>query len=131
MEAEIKKYNQKQLPEDQKICNLLMEVINNNLPGSTSKIWHGSPVWFLDGNPTVGYNKQKAGLKLVFWSGADFKDKKLKPGSGKFKDASIVYNALGEVDIADLKAWLKKATEIQWDYKNIIKHKGVLLKFKS
>lgn len=48
MEKEIEKYNYEQSPEDQKICNLLMNEINKSLPSATSKIWHGSPVWFLD-----------------------------------------------------------------------------------
>ena len=52
-----------------------------------SKIWHRHPVWFLDGNPTVGYSKLKAGIRLMFWSGASFDEDKLQPGTGKFKDA--------------------------------------------
>lgn len=27
-----------------------------------------------------------------------------------------------------MKTWLKKATSIQWDYKNIVKRKGKLVK---
>jgi hypothetical protein len=52
-------------------------------------------VWFLDGNPTVGYSRQKAGIRLMFWSGADFEEENLKPGTGKFKDASIIYTSAG------------------------------------
>ncbi len=127
---EIQEYNDIQSSEDQKICNLLMEIIDSNLDGSTSKLWHGSPVWFLDGNPVVGYSKQKAGVRLMFWSGADFSEEKLRPGTGKFKDASILYNATSEIDGNDLKDWLKKAKDIQWDYKNIVKHKGQLFRIK-
>jgi hypothetical protein len=39
--------------EDQKICKLLSDEINKNLTGSTSKLRHGHPVWFLDENPIV------------------------------------------------------------------------------
>ncbi len=66
----------------------------------------------------------------MFWSGADFSEQKLRPGNGKFKDASILYNTTSEIDDNDLKDWLKKAKEIQWDYKNIVKHKGQLFKIK-
>lgn len=124
----IQQYNSSQLPDDQKICGLLMKTIDSNLNGSTSKLWHGAPVWFLDGNPVVGYSKQKGGVRLMFWSGADFGEENLTPGTGKFKDASIFYNSSSEIDDKELKVWLKKAKEIQWDYKNIVKRKGKLLK---
>ena len=51
MNTEIEKYNAKHTDEDQKICTLLMDQINSRLTKSESKIWHGSPVWFIDSNP--------------------------------------------------------------------------------
>ena len=35
-------------------------------------------------------------------------------------------NDLSEIKTKDLKRWLKKSKEIQWDYKNIVKKKGKL-----
>lgn len=61
MNQDIKTYNDQQTPEDKKICNLLAEIIDRELPEAENKIWHAHPVWFLDGNPIVGYNKQKPG----------------------------------------------------------------------
>lgn len=52
----------------------------------------------------------------------------LEPGTGKFKDASIHIKNVSEIDVKDLRRWLKKAQEIQWDYKNIYKRKGKLIK---
>jgi hypothetical protein len=83
-------------------------------------------VWFLDGNPIVGYSKQKAGIRLMFWSGADFGEDALNVVGKKFKDASVFYNAVSEIKKTDLKRWLTSAQEIQWDYKNIVKRKGKL-----
>ncbi len=130
MNEAIKSYNDKQTPDDQEICNLLAHTIDKELKESESKVWHGHPVWFLDGNPIVGYSKQKAGLRLMFWSGADFEEKGLVPGTGKFKDASIFYTSVLEIITKDLKRWLKKSQEIQWDYKNIVKRKGKLERLK-
>jgi len=62
----------------------------------------------------------------MFWSGADFDEPNLQEGSGKFKDASILYTSTDEINEADLKRWLEKSETIQWDYKNIVKHKGKL-----
>ena len=93
-----------------------------------SKVWHAHPVWFLDGNPIVGYSKQKPGIRLMFWSGADFKESALNVVGKKFKDASIFYNDVAEISRKDLHRWLGKAKEIQWDYKNIVKRKGLLKK---
>lgn len=130
MNKEIKAYNNKQTPEEKRICNLIAAEIDSSLPEAESKIWHAHPVWFLDGNPIVGYSKQKAGIRLMFWSGESFEEEKLKRGTGKFKDASIFYNSVEEIKFKDLKRWLKKSKDIQWDYKNIVKRKGRLDRLK-
>lgn len=130
MNQDIQTYNNNQSENDKKICDFLSEIINENLSDSESKIWHRHPVWFLDGNPTVGYSKQKAGIRLMFWSGADFEEEKLNVKGAKFKDASIFYNTVNEINTEDLIRWLEKSKEIQWDYKNIVKRKGVLEKLK-
>jgi Domain of unknown function (DU1801) len=109
---------------------LLATEIDNGLPKAESKIWHRHPVWFLDGDPIVGYSKVKSGMRLMFWSGMGFEEA-LQPGTGKFKDASITYSSVDEVNTKDLKRWLKKSKEIQWDYKNIVKRKGKLEAIKS
>ncbi len=130
MNKDIQAYNNKQSPGDKKICNLLAEEINKNLPEAENKIWHAHPVWFLDGNPIVGYSKLKSGIRLMFWSGASFDEKEFQPGTGKFRDASVTYTSDKEIKTKDLKRWLKKSKDIQWDYKNVIKRKGVLERLK-
>ena len=130
MNKEIKAYNTKQSFEEKKICNILASEIDSGLPEAESKIWHAHPVWFLDSNPIVGYSKQNAGIRLMFWSGESFEEEILKPGTGKFKDASIFYSTVEQINTKNLKRWLKKSTSIQWDYKNVVKRKGKLVKLK-
>ncbi len=130
MNPDIQTYNDKQTFADKEICDLLLRVINDELKQAENKIWHSHPVWFLDGNPIVGYSKQKKGIRLMFWSGADFEEEGLNILGEKFKDASIFYNNVSEINTMDLKRWLEKATEIQWDYKNIVKRKGKLKRIK-
>ncbi|MEL6681749.1 MAG: DUF1801 domain-containing protein [Pseudomonadota bacterium] len=115
-----------QSAEDQAICDVLRKEIDEALPDAESKIWHGHPVWFLSGNPIVRYGKLKGCIRLMFWSGTDFDEETLKPGTGKFKDASARYTHVDQVDVADLRRWLEKGRRIQWDYKNIYKRKGRL-----
>jgi len=110
--------------------NFLAKEIDKALPGAESKIWHAHPVWFLDGNPTVGYSCQKPGIRLMFWSGADFAEVGLNVVGKKFKDASVFYNEAAEVKKKDLRRWLAKAQKIQWDYKNLIRRKGRLERLK-
>jgi len=126
----ISAYNQSQTAADQAICDLLATTISAELTEAESKIWHGHPVWFLNGNPTVGYSKQKAGMRLMFWSGASFEEPQLKVIGKKFKDASIFYQSAEQINTADLTRWLKKSRDIQWDYKNIVKRKGHLDRLK-
>lgn len=129
MNKEIRSYNDKQQPGDTAICDKLYGIINENLRDAENKIWHAHPVWFLDGNPIVGYSKLKDGVRLLFWSGESFEEESLKK-VGSFKSADVRYTSVEEIDAADLKRWLQKGTEIQWDYKNIVKRKGILERLK-
>lgn len=130
MNETIKTYNDLQSQDDKAIGDLLAQTIDNELTEAESKIWHAHPVWFLDGNPIVGYSKQKAGWRLMFWSGADFEEPALNIKGNKFKDASIFFTAVEQINTIDLTRWLKKARDIQWDYKNIVKRKGQLIRLK-
>ncbi|HMY83561.1 MAG: DUF1801 domain-containing protein [Saprospiraceae bacterium] len=127
---EISEYIAQRSSGEKAICELLATTIDKCLRQSQSKIWHGHPVWFLDGNPIVGFSSQKAGIRLMFWSGADFEEDGLNILGKKFKDASIFYNDVADVSIKDLERWLTKAEAIQWDYKNLVKRKGRLEKLR-
>ncbi|MEO5857721.1 MAG: DUF1801 domain-containing protein [Pyrinomonadaceae bacterium] len=131
MKQAVQSYNDAHfLASDRAICKLLAAAIDSGLPQAEDKVWHAHPVWFLDGNPIVGYSKQKAGIRLMFWSGASFEEDGLNVPPKKFMDASIFYNDASEIDTKALKRWLRKSKDIQWDYKNIMKRKGRLERLK-
>lgn len=129
MNLDVATYNNIQAPADKDICDLLAQDINKNLPEAENKIWHAHPVWFLDGNPVAGYSKLKGGVRLLFWSGQTFDEPGLK-SEGSFKAAEARFTAVEQVDLLSLQRWLGKARDIQWDYKNIVKHKGKLDRLK-
>lgn len=126
MSDEISAYNESQAAGEKLICDRLRDLIDSGLPEAESKIWHAHPVWFLDNNPTVGYSKLKAGIRLMFWSGADFDEPGLEPGTGKFKDASAIYTSVDQVDARDLERWLEQSRTIQWDYENLMKNRNLV-----
>ena len=125
MNKDVQAYNNAESASDKAICNLLANEIDSNLPAAENKIWHAHPVWFLDGNPIVGYSKLKNCIRLLFWSGQSFDEAGLQP-EGKFKAAEARYTSVDQINKEDLKRWLEKSKEIQWDYKNIVKRSGVL-----
>lgn len=129
MHPDTKKYNQAQLPSDRAICELLAKQIDEKLPEAENKIWHAHPVWFLDGNPIVGYSKLKSCIRLLFWSGQSFEEKGLKK-EGTFKAAEARYTALEQVDLEKLGRWFDEAREVQWDYRNLVRRKGRLERLK-
>jgi uncharacterized protein YdhG (YjbR/CyaY superfamily) len=86
MNKDVIAFNARQTPEDQLICDLLATEINKHLPEAENKIWHAIPVWFLDGNPIVGYSKLEDCVRLLFWSGQSFEEEGLA-NEGKFKAA--------------------------------------------
>ena len=125
MNKDVQAYNNSESVNDKAICNLLANEIDSNLPEAANKIWHAHPVWFLDGNPIVGYSKLKDCIRLLFWSGQSFDEAGLQP-EGSFKAAEVRYTSVEQINKEDLKRWLEKSKNIQWDYKNIVKRKGVL-----
>jgi hypothetical protein len=129
MNKDVRIYNNSQATEDKKICNLLAKEIDSSLPEAENKIWHAHPVWFLDGNPIVGYHKLKDCIRLLFWSGQSFDEEGLQK-EGSFKAAEARYTSAKDINTKDLKRWLKKSKAIQWDYKNLIKRKGALERLK-
>jgi hypothetical protein len=122
---EIAAYHAALSPEDQAMCATLRCEIDAALPDAESKIWHAHPVWFLDGNPVVGYSRLKDCVRLLFWSGQSFDEPGLAH-EGKFKAAEARYTQADRIDTGSLRKWLRKAQDIQWDYKNLIKRKGLL-----
>jgi len=129
MHPDIEAFNARQAPEDRAVCQLLAQEIDRHLPEAENKIWHAHPVWFLDGNPIVGYNKLKHCVRLLFWSGQSFEEDGLKQ-EGKFKAAEVRYTDVAQVDTDKLARWLAEARDIQWDYKNIVRRKGRLERLK-
>lgn len=125
MHPDTAQYNESLEAEDQQICNVLARAIDKHLPEAENKIWHAHPVWFIEGNPVVGYSKLKSCVRLLFWSGQSFEEEGLA-NEGSFKAAEVRYTAADQINKKDLQRWLTKAREIQWDYKNIVRRKGRL-----
>ncbi|HKR05481.1 MAG TPA: DUF1801 domain-containing protein [Bacteroidia bacterium] len=106
MNKDIQAYNDLQSPEDREICNILSKEISRYLP-----------------------SKLKNCVRLLFWSGQSF-DEQVLQKEGTFKAAEARYTSAKQINKTDLKRWLKKSIKIQWDYKNIVKRKGVLERLK-
>ena len=129
MHADTRSYNERQAPPDRAICERLAILIDQGLPEAENRIWHAHPVWFLDGNPIVGYSKLKDCVRLLFWSGQSFEEEGLDP-EGKFKAAEARYQSVDGIDEEALAMWLAKAREIQWDYRSLVRRRGELLRLK-
>lgn len=126
--TDISSYNNAQVKKVTEVCKFLEIHIQKFLKGGESKLWHGSPVWFLDGNPIVAYSVKKGNkVSLMFFSGQSFDEKELIP-VGKFKAAEVLFEDASDIQVTKLKKWIKKSMNMQWDYKNIVKRKGVLVK---
>ena len=118
-------YHDAQAASDRAICAALRAAITAALPEAEAKIWHAHPVWFLNGNPIVGYSKLKPCVRLLFWSGQSFAAPGLVP-EGSFKAAEAQFRSVAEIDAAALDRWLTEARTVQWDYRNIVRNKGRL-----
>src|SRR5262245_13230373 len=93
---QIAAYAHVQPPSLRPKCDLLRELIDTALPGATSRVWHGSPVWFLGENPVVGYNATAKGVNLLFWNGQAFDEAGLQP-VGKYRAAQAKFGDGAEI----------------------------------
>ena len=123
-------YNLQQESGFSMICEQLSTIIQSKLSGAESKLWHAHPVWLMEGNPIVGNSKQKRGIRLMFWSGQDFDEPNLNVQGKNVRMLQFFYTDVSQIDAVALERWLQKAQMIQWDYKNLVKRKGVLVRLK-
>jgi hypothetical protein len=117
---QIAAYSQTQAPAFRMICDLLRELIDTALPKATSKIWHGSPVWFIDDNPVVGYSATAKTVNLLFWNGQAFDEARLMP-VGKYRAAQALFADVVEIDPKVIRRWLRKAKSDIFDSKAFFK----------
>lgn len=96
------------------IASLLHAELNRALPGATSKVWHGSPVWFDGLNPLAGYSAQKSAVQLLFWNGQALGEPALAP-IGKYRAAEARFTRVEDVDVRALRRWLEKARTMVFD----------------
>lgn len=122
--ADVLAYNQELQPDSKQVCDFLLGEVSAALPDAESKVWHGHPVWFLNGNPIVGYSQNKCGIQLLFWSGKSFPESGLNP-IGKHQAAGVTVTSDAELDQSQLAKWLQDAREIQWDYANVVKKRSL------
>lgn len=119
---DIKDYNKALGKAQREIAEQLCQTFEKYPTKAEAKVWHGHPVWFIDGNPIAGYSLKKSGIEVLFWSGQSFITPGLKP-VGKFKAAGVAVPSLEELDSKALAKWLKESKAIQWDYQNVVKKK--------
>lgn len=109
-------YARAQSPAHRAICQALRRRIEREIPNARSKVWHGSPVWFVDENPVVGYTATRSGVNLLFWNGQAFDEPELKP-VGKYRAAQATFTDLADLKIIPLDRWLTKARSEVFDSK--------------
>lgn len=107
-------YDRAQKPAQAAICGSLRKTFDAALPKATSKVWHGSPVWFIGENPVVGYTARPAYVAVLFWNGQEFDEPLLEP-VGKFHAAQVKYADVADIDAKLLARWLRKAKTDIWD----------------
>ncbi len=118
--AQIAAYSKAQSTPFRAACDALRGLIDTALPAATSKVWHGSPVWFIDGNPVVGYNATAKAVNLLFWNGQAFDEPALKP-VGKYGAAQAEFREAAEIDPEVIRGWLRKAKSDVFDSKAFFK----------
>ncbi len=116
--TDIADYNAGLEESHRQIAEALQQLIDAQVPDAAGKVWHGHPVWFLNGNPIVGYSLKKSGIEVLFWSGQSF----ARPGLraiGSYSAAAVSIPSLADLPIPDLSAWLSESITIQWDHANL------------
>jgi hypothetical protein len=117
----ISAYSEAQLPAFRAMCDELRGMIEPALPNAASKVWHGSPVWFIDDNPVVGYSATATTVNLLFWNGKAIDEAALAP-VGKYGAAQAVFTDASQIDPVVVGRWLEKAREDVFDSRAFFKN---------
>jgi hypothetical protein len=94
------------------------DIIDNELPDATTKIYHGIPVWCVGGQPTVGLKPAKAHLSVLFFRGQRVVEKLGQDAtgtlvaSGSFEMASVKLASAADLDADALRGWIRAAKQI-------------------
>ncbi len=104
------------------ICDQLRGLVEAALPAATSRVWHGSPVWFVADNPVVGITARAHAVTLLFWNGQAFDEPDLTP-VGKYRAAQARFAAAAEIRPALVQRWLKKAGTNVFDSRAFFKRR--------
>ena len=123
--SDLDDYRGKLDASDVELALTLESAIARVVPQAEGKVWHGHPVWFIDGNPIVGYNMKKSGMRVLFWSGQSFVTPGLTP-IGSFKAAEFAPESADRLSAVPFEAWLAEVAVIQWDYKNLPKNRALV-----
>jgi hypothetical protein len=113
-------YSAAQSPSFAAICDELRQLISAAIPKASCKVWHGSPVWFIEENPVVGYNATAKAVNLLFWNGQALDEPDLAP-VGKYRAAQAKFADASEMDAKAIRRWLKKAKSDVFDSKAFFK----------
>jgi len=113
-------YDRAQSPAFCEMCDVLRKLIDASIPKADCKVWHGSPVWFIDDNPVVGFNATAKTVNLLFWNGQAFDEPALVP-VGKYRAAQAVFRDASEIEPAVVRRWLKKARSDVFDSRAFFK----------
>lgn len=123
--ADVAAYNATLERDDRALCDKLATMFSAALTEANAKVWHGHPVWFIDGNPLVGYARRKNGICVLFWSGQSFAEPGLTH-TGSFRAAEYWPPAVDAVDESRLERWLSDARRVQWNYRDIRTNRGLV-----
>jgi hypothetical protein len=104
----IQAYETRLAPELAETARLLRTEIEHALPGASSKVWHGHPVWFDGENPVVGYDARIKTVRILFWNGRALDEPGLSP-VGKDRAAAKEFAGAASVDRTELRRCLDKA----------------------
>jgi hypothetical protein len=89
------------------------DIIGSELPGATTKLYHGIPVWCVGDHPTIGLKPAKAHLSVLFFRGQKIPDATgTLVASGSFEMASVKLTSAADLDEAALRSWVRAAKAI-------------------
>ena len=113
--AEITSYIRAQDPKLAPICRKLTKAIQAEIPKAPSRLYHGTPVWFVGENAILGFRVTASDeIQLLFWNGQSFGEPQLKP-VGKFRAAEFRFRDFSKLSPSDLRRWIRKAEVDIWD----------------
>jgi hypothetical protein len=98
-------------PAQREIADALVPVLEESATDAVGQVWHGHPVWLIDGTPVAGFKAYPRYVTFMIWGGHLIADESGRLERGA-RMGTVKLSSVDEVDAELFSQWLQQADPV-------------------